>query len=135
MQRGDISNEVPKRILVTIDTFTDKFEMTTKSFKLFNKTTVKKNFNRGILSKIYMVASTSFYTFELVSFDMSEDDLLLSFNNLEKEGTNPFRYCTAYESVKDLVSALPYRPEVLAVVDMPSRKLQFGHWGMDFTEL
>jgi hypothetical protein len=133
--KGDISNDVPKRILVVADVFTQVTEVETKSKIFFKKTTQIRKFNRGLLSKLYLVANNSSFVFEMVSFGMSEEDLIVSFNNLEREGTNPFRYCNAYEDVKELIKDLPFRPEVSFVVDIPTRKGMYGHWGLDVTEL
>lgn len=135
MYKGDISNDVPKRILIVADVFTQTTEVTKKTKLFFKKTIYLKNFNRGLLSKIYLVANNSPFTFEMVSFGMSEEDLVVSFNNLDREGTNPFRYWNAYASQKELIAALPFRPEVAFVVDIPSRKGMYGHWGLDITEL
>jgi len=133
--KGDISNDVPKRILIVADVFTQTTEVTTKTKIFFTKTTNIRKFNRGLLSKLYLVANNSSFTFEMVSFGMSDEDLVVSFNNLEQEGTNPFRYCKAYGEVKDLVKDLPFRPEVAFVVDIPTRKGMYGHWGLDVSEL
>jgi len=133
--KGDISNDVPKRILVVSDVFTQTIEVETKTKLFFKKTTHIRNFNRGLLSKLYLVANTSSFIFEMVSFGMSDEHLTISFNNLEREGTNPFRYCNAYDSQKELIAALPFRPEVAFVVDIPTRRGMYGHWGLDISEL
>jgi hypothetical protein len=135
MYKGDISNDVPKRILIVSDVFTDTTTYKIKSKLFFTKTSQVSKFNRGLLSKIYLVANNSPFTFEMTSIGMSQEDLTVSFNNLEREGTNPFRYCTAYDSVKDLINILPFRPEVAFVVDIASRKGMYGHWGLDISEL
>ena len=135
MYKGDISNDVPKRILIVADVFTQTTAVTTKTKIYITKTTNIRKFNRGLLSKLYLVANNSPFTFEMVSFNMSDEDLVVSFNNLEREGTNPFRYCKAYDEVKDLVKDLPFRPEVAFVVDIPTRKGMYGHWGLDVSEL
>jgi len=54
---------------------------------------------------------------------------------LDEMGTNPFRYYTSYEKVDHLVNELPYRPEVLGVLDRPDRLLRYGHWGLDIGAL
>jgi hypothetical protein len=133
--KGDISNDVPKRILVVSDVFTESMKIETKTKIFFKKTKHIRNFNRGLLSKLYLVANGSPFTFEMVSFGMSEEDLIVSFNNLEREGTNPFRYCNTYDEAKDLVKDLPFRPEVAFVVDIPTRRGMYGHWGLDVSEL
>ena len=135
MKNGDISNEVPKRILIVEDVFTNTTEITKKKFFFKTETKVHKSFNAGLLNKLYLVANNSPFTFEMVSVRLTEEELAMSFNNLERQGTNPFRYWNSYKSSKELVSALPFRPEVAFVVDIPTRKGQYGHWGLDITEL
>lgn len=135
MQRGDISNELPKRILVTTDIIMD-VEMTVKK-KLLVIPTVKieKKFRRDALSYLYIFTTRAGFTLELVSFDLRDADLQEVMDMLDKMGTNPFRYYTAYESDKHLLSELPYRPEVVGVVDVDSRLLRYGHWGRTFADL
>ena len=72
MYKGDISNDVPKRILIVADVFTQTTAVTTKTKIFFTKTTNIRKFNRGLLSKLYLVANNSPLTFEMVSFNMSD---------------------------------------------------------------
>jgi hypothetical protein len=135
MLKGDISNDLPKRVIVLADTFLDYEIKIKKVLKVIPRTSKDIKFNRSILSRLYVFAQRVGYTMELASFTLSEDELQLLVDNLDKMGTNPFRYFTAYESVEHLVSELPYRPEVVGVLDLPSRMLRYGHWGLDFTQL
>jgi len=135
MLKGDISNDLPKRVVVLADTFLDYEIKIKKVLKVIPRTSKDIKFNRSILSRLYVFAQKVGYTMELASFTLSEDELQLLVDNLDKMGTNPFRYFTAYESVEHLVSELPYRPEVVGVLDLPSRMLRYGHWGLDFTQL
>jgi hypothetical protein len=66
---------------------------------------------------------------------MSEEKLTLLTDMLDNMGTNPFRYFTSYSSISQLVSELPYRPEVLGVVDAPKNLLRYGSWGLEFNRL
>ena len=70
-------------------------------------------------------------TLEMFSYELNQDDINLLHDELDRAGTNPFRYATSYKSSKALVGDLPYRPEVLGVCDIPSRKLLYGHWSYD----
>lgn len=135
MLKGDISNDLPKRVIVLADTFLDYEIKIKKVLKVIPRTSKDIKFNRSILSRLYVFAQRVGYTMELASFTLSEDELQVLIDNLDKMGTNPFRYFTAYESVEHLVSELPYRPEVVGVLDLPSRMLRYGHWGLDFTQL
>jgi len=135
MRKGDISNDLPKRIVVIADTFLDYNVKISKKFKIFPVSSKETKYNRSILSRLYVFAQNIGYTMELASFNLTEDELQTLINKLDKMGTNPFRYFTSYESIEHLVSELPYRPEVAGVLDLPSRLLRYGHWGLDFTQL
>ena len=135
MRKGDISNDLPKRIVVIADTFLDYDVKISKKFKVFPVSSKETKYNRSILSRLYVFAQNIGYTMELASFSLTEDELQTLINKLDKMGTNPFRYFTSYESIEHLVSELPYRPEVAGVLDLPSRLLRYGHWGLDFTQL
>jgi len=135
VKNGDISNELPKRYLITTDIFLEINITVKKIAKLFPVPKVDKKFRRDILSFLYLFTTKAGVTLEVVSFDLSDDELSKVMDTLDNMGTNPFRYFSSYESVNHLVSELPYRPEVLGVVDVDSRLLRYGHWGKDFKGL
>lgn len=135
MRKGDISNDLPKRIIVIADTFLNYDIKISKKFKVFPVTSKEVKYNRALLSRLYVFAQNVGYTMELASFTLTDSDLELMVDKLDRMGTNPFRYFTSYESIEHLVSELPYRPEVIGVLDLPSRMLRYGHWGLDFTQL
>lgn len=134
MQNGDISNALPIRALVTADVITDSYEETKRVLGIPR---VKKRveYNRLVLSHLYMVTVRRGWTMELISFSHSEKELADLVLYLDKFGTNPFRYATAYKNVQKLVDELPYRPEVIGVIDLPERLLRYGRWGLDFPSL
>lgn len=135
MRKGDISNELPKRVLVVDDTFLEKEVKVSKKFKVIPVAKVDKKIKRELLSFLYLFTVKQGITLELVSFDQESDELEAFLLALDKVGTNPFRYSTSYPSITQLVEELPYRPEVIAVVDIPSRLLRYGHWGRTLTDL
>jgi hypothetical protein len=126
---------MPKRVIVLADAFLNLEVKTTK--KRFRKAIEDKQvtFNRTTLSRLYVFAQNFGYTLELGSYSLRENDLEMLIENLDKMGTNPFRYFTYYGSVEKLVGELPYRPEVFGVLDIPERLLRYGHWGLDFTRI
>ena len=134
MQNGDISNALPMRVLVTADVITDVYD---EKKRVLGIPRVKKRveYNRLVLSHLYMVTTRRGWTMELVSFSHSEKELADIVLYLDKFGTNPFRYATAYKNIEKLVDELPYRPEVIGVIDMPQRLLRYGRWGLDFPSL
>jgi hypothetical protein len=135
MQGNDISNSLPQRVMVTADVITDTYEDKKKILGIVPVQTRRKEYNRLVLSHLYMTSLKRGITMELISFTHSEDDMVKLMFHLDKIGTNPFRYGTSYKSVDKLVAELPYRPEVIGVIDIPSRLLRYGRWGMDFPSL
>lgn len=131
MRNGDISNELPKRIIVVSDVFLQTELKVTKRFKVLPVVKTDTNVNRQTLSQLYIYTTRKGVTLELASFDMNEEDLGEFMDKLDNMGTNPFRYYSSYESVNHLVAELPYRPEVVGVLDIQSRQLRYGHWGLD----
>lgn len=135
MLNGDISNELPKRMLVTTDIIMDVEINIKKKLLIIPTVKVEKKFRRDALSYLYVFTTRAGFTLELISFELGESDLEEAMDMLDRMGTNPFRYYSAYESDKHLLSELPYRPEVVGVVDVDSRLLRYGHWGRTFADL
>lgn len=135
MRKGDISNDLPRRIIVTTDTFLTAEVTVKKRFKVIPVPKVDRKVNRQTLSWLYIYATKTGTTLELVSYDMSESDLSQLVDMLDNMGTNPFRYYTSYDSINHLIAELPYRPEVVGVLDLPDRLLRYGHWGLDMGSL
>jgi hypothetical protein len=135
MYKGDISNELPKRFLVHLDVVVTSTPEIKKVFKVIPQIKYKTEYNMAALSRFYLHASKVGDTLELVTTDKNLEYVQEVVDYLDKVGTNPFRYSTAYESIEHLVSELPYRPEVVGVVDIPQRLLRYGHWGYTFADL
>ena len=135
MKNNDISNSMPQRILVTADVITDIYEENKKVLKVIPVSKKRKEYNRLVLSHLYMFTLKRGITLELISFTHSEDDMVQLMLHLDKIGTNPFRYGSSHKSVDEVVSGLPYRPEVIGVIDIPARLLRYGRWGMDFPSI
>ena len=135
MYKGDISNELPKRILVTTDVFL-KVEVTSeRRFKIIPVVYVDKSVRLEVLSSLYLFTTKRGVTLELISYDLDHKRLEEVMDFLDSRGTNPFRYYSPYSSIDRLVGELPYRPEVIGVLDKPDNILRYGHWGLDFNSL
>jgi hypothetical protein len=131
MYKGDLSNEAPKRVLVNLDILLIKTTTVAKKFKVLPVKKVELGFDKFLLNKFYVYTTRAGVTLELVSFEYNSDELEVIYNDMERVGTNPFRYYNSYPSPKKLVADLPYRPEVVGVID-PQHQLMYGKWGMDF---
>jgi hypothetical protein len=132
MYKGDISNAMPKRVLVVIEPLliVDTEEKT--RLLIFKQKTERVYYDKFLLNKLYLYSSRQDINLELISFTHDDDELEVMFNEMDRTGMNPFRYWQAYKSPKKLAEELPYRPEVVGVIDIPERRLRYGHWALDF---
>ena len=135
MRNGDISNELPKRIIVVADVFLHVELTVKKKFKVIPIVQVDKTTRRDILSALYLFTTNKGVTLELASYELTDEQLAETMEYLDNSGTNPFRYYSSYESMNHLINELPYRPEVVGVIDVPGNLLRYGHWGLDFNNL
>jgi hypothetical protein len=131
MYKGDLSNEMPKRVLVNADVLFLKSTIITKKFKFIPVKDVQVVYDKFLLNKFYVYTTRAGVTLELVSFEFDYEEMELLFNDIDRAGTNPFRYFSSYASPKKLVADLPYRPEVIGVID-PANQLMYGRLGLDF---
>jgi hypothetical protein len=131
---GDISNEVPLRVVVILDCVLDRKPTVKKvlGIPVFGE---ESQYSRQSLSLFWRFAEKYGYSLELVGFGYTKKEMEQVFEDLNNLGTNPFNYVNRYESVADLVGELPYRPELKGVVDIPSRGLRYGSKYLDMGRL
>lgn len=134
MRGGDLSNEVPLRMIVTLDCILDKRPNVKKvlGIPVFSEESV---YNRQQLSFFWRIAERYSYTLELAGFGYSQKEMDEVLEDLDNLGTNPFNYATSYNVISDLIADLPYRPELVGVVDIPSRGLRYGSKFIDVGRL
>jgi len=125
MKGGDISNEVPLRVAVTLDCIIDR-RPTIKKVIGIPVVGEETTYNRQSLSLFWRFAEKYGYSLELIGFGYTQKEMKEVLEDLDNLGTNPFNYANAYNVVADLVAELPYRPELKGVVDIPSRGLRYG---------
>jgi len=125
VQGGDISNKVPLRVAVSLDCIIDVKPSVKRvlGIPVFGE---EATYNRQALSMFWRFAEKFGYVLELVGFGYSEKDMNNVMEDLNNLGTNPFNYGVSYNVVADLVADLPYRPELVGVVDISERGLRYG---------
>jgi hypothetical protein len=136
---GDISNETPPRIIVTIDVVVQsEIQETKKALRKAETTRVVKSLNNAELSRLWNVSFKYGLSVEIVAF---EDDLWTQthldslMQRLDNRGGNPFNYSELFPSFHDLVSELPYRTNLKAVIDTSGQVARYGSWGLDLANL
>lgn len=133
MYKGDISNESPKRVMVAIDPLLITTQELVKiTWYRKRKFATNVMFDRLLLNKLNLYAMRNDLNLTLVSFTHSEDEVEKMMAELDRANVNPFRHWQVYKSVDKLVKELPYRPDVVGVIDIPERRLMYGHWAIDF---
>jgi hypothetical protein len=131
MQGGDLSNEVPRRAVVTIDCFIDRAPVVKKVFGLIPHASEEVTYNYGMLSRFWNYSSYTGFILELVGFGYTQKEMDEVMDDLDNLGTNPFRYGKAYGVISDLVAELPYRNNLACVIDIPKNALRYGSWYYD----
>jgi len=131
---GDISNEVPGRVVVTLDCIIDR-KPEIRKFLGIPVISEDITYNRRSLSLFWNFAEKNDYRLELAGFGYTKKEMRGIQEDLDNLGTNPFNYYTAYQAVADLVRELPYRPELIGVVDVPDRGLRYGSKFIDLGRL
>lgn len=132
MYKGDLSNDMPKRVLVSMEPLTITEQVVSKKLKFIPVKEERVLYDRFLLNKLYLYTTRAGVTLELVGFGKTDSEMEVIYNEIDRVGTNPFRYYSGYKSVKKLVSDLPFRPEVVGVIDIPENRLMYGHWALDF---
>jgi hypothetical protein len=130
LKGGDLSNEVPLRIAVTLDCIIDRRPVLKKVLGI-SIPDEEITYNRQALAYFWRFAEKNDYVMELVGFGYTQKEMDEVLEDLDNLGTNPFNYAKSYNVVADLVAELPYRPELKNVIDIPERGLRYGHWYLE----
>jgi hypothetical protein len=130
MRGGDISNDIPMRVLVSLDCLLVREAKINKVLGI-SVPYVETTYNRQALAHFWRFRENYDYVLEIVGFERTQSDMDRVLEDLDNLGTNPFNYARAYNVVADLVAELPYRPEVKHVIDIPDRALRYGHWFLE----
>jgi hypothetical protein len=135
---GDISNDTPARLIVLADVVTEREEVTKK--KLFGKETSLqlKNINKTAVYQLWMLTNKYGLSVELAGVEEEGwDQISLDkvMDILDRRGGNPFNIAQLYITTQELVDDLPYRINLKGVIDIPTRNLRYGSWGVDLERL
>ena len=138
MKNGDISNVSSPQVIVTTDVVIKLVEE--ESRRLLGKRTSYKIGEVDLLgaNKLWQLSNNYGISLELAGFESeswNSELLEKAFEKLERRVVNPFNYWQLYESVDELVSVLPYRPNLKGVVDKPDRVARYGSAGVELANL
>jgi len=138
MRGGDISNETPPRLIVTIDTVVESEVIEERSNVLFKKQVRKvKSLNNLALSQLWLLSNRYGLSVELAGFEdesWTQEHLDQVMDKLERRGGNPFNYAELYVSLNEFIGELPYRSNLKGVISA-GQTAMFGSWGIDLQNL
>jgi len=139
MMNGDISNETPPRIIVTIDVVVES-DLNEERRLIFGSKTTRRvlGLNNPTLSMLWNKSYQYGLAVELAAFEddlWTQEDIDKLMSRLDNRGGNPFNYAELYPSIPDFVGELPYRTNLKGVIDIPQRLLRYGSWGLDLDGL
>jgi hypothetical protein len=89
-------------------------------------------------NKLWHLSNNYAFSLELAGFESegwTEELLDKAFEKLERRVVNPFNYWQLYEDPHELVGALPYRANLKAVIDIPSRVAMYGSAGVQLDNI
>lgn len=130
MQGGDISNAVAPRLLVT-------FEVMTRE-QVDERRVLGMVLGRATRRVVDPVAATRLWRYtqrvplvvEMVNFGVDEEEAARRLGMLDARGANAVNHSSAYRDVDDLLDDLPFRPDVIGVLDVPGNQARYGRRGI-----
>jgi hypothetical protein len=134
MQGNDIAGFFSPRVLVHADVVLDYAEETTKVLGIFNRKHQVRVPNKQAMAHLWRFSTKVNVLLELFSED-PESVLNAMMDEMDARGSNPFRYVEGSIDIPTLARDLAYRPDVMGVIDLPSRRLMYGSRYLDLDEL
>lgn len=130
MLNGDISNGVPGRIIVTYDYITHDVPTPKKFLGVVVGTAHTRQVSSETLSLLSRLSAKVDARLELAVFQADDTQAEEILDDLDRRSWQPFNYARGYESAFAFVSDLPYRPEVMGVIDIPERAGAYGSYAI-----
>lgn len=135
MKGNDLSNSPTYRYWVVSDVVLDvEVEERPKPWWKFGKNSTEVNRtvpNLAVLSKLWKWSSNVGVRLELVFVEEFQAvHAVETWDLLEKTSSNPFSDWMAFETYSDMSGVLPFRPDLLGIIDIPNRVGIYGGRGM-----
>jgi hypothetical protein len=138
VKNGDLSNEVVRRILVNLDVVLYRKPEITKLLGVIPRTRIVTSYNIAMLNTLWRFRDRVGVSMECFVCTQDQDwdpDVMSEVEeHLDNYGTNPFNYFTTYARFEEVQAILPYRNEVVGIVD-PERAWFYGSKAVDLDRL
>jgi len=131
MQKGDISNVVPQRLIVTWDALTEDVVVPKKRFGIITTGhTVERRLVSSVLLTLWNFSEAVPVTVELTCFGVDIHTATERLDALDARGGHPITQVSTYLDIYDLINDLPYRPDVVGVLDVEENTARYGGRGI-----
>jgi hypothetical protein len=139
MQGNDLDNRPTHRYWVLADSvlIKDEHDETSKRgwFKTMFSHRVVYTPDAAALSSLWRFSQSTGARLELVFVGDLAKDATYLWDSIDKHAANPFNDWHVFESIDKVVQQVPYRPDILGYIDMPSRSAYYGGKGLTLLEL
>ena len=138
MKNGDISNVSSPQVVCVTDVTLKLKEEVSKRLLIKQTSFAVGEIDLLAANKLWKLANNYSISLELAGFESegwTEELLDKAFEKLERRVVNPFNYWQLYEDPHELVGLLPYRANLKAVIDVPSRVAMYGSAGVQLDNI
>ena len=130
MYKGDISNVVPQRLIVTWDALTEDVVVPKKRFGIITGHTTERRLVPAVLLTLWNFSETVPVTVEMTCFGVDRETAEQRLADLDARGGHPITQASTYVDIADLINDLPYRPDVVGVLDVAENTARYGGRGI-----
>jgi hypothetical protein len=136
---NDLSADPTKRywVMAEVVFLSDERTETKKTGWFSSKTTSKVTLipDLRVLSLLWRWSGSLGVRLELVFIGDLAMDAPAMWDALERSSANPFNDWHAMETLNRVISDLPYRPDLLGIIDIPSRSAAYGGRGLTLANI
>jgi hypothetical protein len=134
---GDIDNALVQGWMVTLEALTNDSVVVPKKrmFKSWDVVARETPIDVLNLGRLWQISNKVGLRFECVVFERPQEYVDALEKHLDRLGAHPITYVTGYVSRKALLQALPFRPDIAAVVDTKPGALFWGRRGITWSDL
>ena len=139
MKDGDLSAAPTARYFVVADVVLRRsVDHSSARTGLFSRTTTERVVlvpDLAVLSTLWRWSSAVGARLELVFYGTRTTDAGTTWDLLERSAANPFSDWHVFDSPQEVQDLLPYRPDLLGIVDVPQRTAVYGGRGLTVENL
>ena len=138
MKNGDISNVSSPQVICVTDVTLKLKEEVSKRLLVKKTSFAVGEIDLLAANKLWHLSNNYAFSLELAGFESegwTEELLDKAFEKLERRVVNPFNYWQLYEDPQELIGTVPYRANVKAVIDIPSRVAMYGSAGVQLDNI